>query len=50
MNTEDTFLEVDSLPLITTPARFARDTGVSEHVVRHWVANGAIPIFQLGRR
>ncbi|WP_062265395.1 hypothetical protein [Endozoicomonas arenosclerae] len=50
MDIDDIVLEDIPLELLQTPARFARATGLSEHVVRHWVADGVLPTYRIGRR
>lgn len=50
MDLEEIFLAFDTLPLVVSPALFAEKSGVSLHVVKHWVADGLIPTYEVGRR
>ena len=50
MDLEEVFLAFDSLPLVASPALFAEKSGVSLHVVKHWIADGLIPTHEIGRR
>ncbi|KEI70794.1 hypothetical protein [Endozoicomonas elysicola] len=36
--------------VICTPKAFAQSLDISEHVVRHWMKQGLLPLFRIGRR
>ena len=38
------------MELLSSPENFAKSLGVSIGVVRHWIAEGIIPVVRLGRR
>ncbi|WP_157674009.1 MerR family transcriptional regulator [Endozoicomonas ascidiicola] len=51
-------MDIEDLPIkgnlpnevICPPNAFAKSIGVSEHVVRHWMKQGILPVFRIGRR
>lgn len=51
MHIEDLLIKSHaSSEFLYSPAMFAKSIGVSENVVRHWMKQGALPLFRIGRR
>ncbi|WP_422450440.1 MULTISPECIES: MerR family transcriptional regulator [unclassified Endozoicomonas] len=51
MDIEDMIIK-GSLPndIICSPRDFADSLHVTEHVVRHWMKEGILPVYRIGRR